>query len=187
MNFKHLWTPASGRLKQLSRTRTRTCNLSDLMLPNHKYSQLRILLLPPLCRYNLAFFYLMSSSTVSRLVSHISLSYGGFFPFPTPKNCARVFTQCYFAVQWVIVRDVARNFDLAACFDLDFPQYLWTRVCEISFCYSEFIIRAQLCSVIFSLRRAFTYIYIFFFSKLYVILCYLWRTFTCCALKIPGL
>ena len=119
MNLKRLqvWTPASGGLKRLSRTRT--CNFSDPMLTNHKYSQLRILLLPPLCRCNLAFFYLMSSWTVSRFVSHISLSYGGFFPFPTPKNCARVFMQCFFPVQSVIVRDVARNFGLAAC--LNFP------------------------------------------------------------------
>ena len=55
----------------------------------------------------------------------------------------------------VAVRPTSRKFSLLACFDLDLPQYLFTRVCEISFCYLEFIFRAQLCSVIFSSRRAF--------------------------------
>ena len=55
----------------------------------------------------------------------------------------------------VALRPSPRNFSLLACFDLEFPQYLFTRVCELSFCYLEFIVRAQLCSVIFSSRRAF--------------------------------
>ena len=50
-----------------------------------------------------------------------SRSYGVFFSFPTPKNCARVFMECYFAVQWIIVGDVARNFDLPACSSLPSP------------------------------------------------------------------
>ena len=81
------------------------------------------------------------------------------------------------------VRPTSRKFSLLACFDLGFPQYLCTRVCEISFCYLKFIVRAQLCSVIFSLSRAF----IFFPPNLYVILYCLWRILTCCTLKIPVL
>lgn len=90
-------------------------------------------------------------------------------------------SSCYFiSLKEFAVPPTSCKFSLLACFDLDFPEYLCTRVCKISFCYLEFIVRAQLCSVIFSLHRAF----IFFPPKLYVILYYLWRIFTCCTLKI---
>ena len=55
------------------------------------------------------------------------------------------------------VRPTSSKFSLLACFDLDFPRYLCTSVCEILFCYLEFIVRAQLCSVILSLHRAFIF------------------------------
>ena len=55
------------------------------------------------------------------------------------------------------VRPTSRKFSLLVCFDLDFPQYLCTRVCQISFCYLKLIVRAQLCSVTFSLSRAFIF------------------------------
>ena len=55
------------------------------------------------------------------------------------------------------VSPMSSKFSLLACFDRDFPQYLCTSVCEILFCYVEFIVRAQLCSVILSLRRAFIF------------------------------
>lgn len=100
MNLKHLWTPASGWLKRLSRTWTRTSNFSDTMLTNPKYNQLRMLLLPPLCGYDLAFFHLMSSWPGRFLVlSPIFLApITAFSPFPSPKKCVRLFMQCYFAV-----------------------------------------------------------------------------------------
>ena len=67
-------------------------------------------------------------------------------------------SSCYFILLVEsAVRPTSRKFSLLACCDLDFPQYLCTRVCEISFCYLEFIVRAQFCSVIFSLRRAFIF------------------------------
>ena len=104
-----------------------------------------------------------------------------------PTNCTREFMQFILAEEFHIacgaLRPTSSKFSLLACFDLDFPQYLCTRVCEISFCYLEFIVRAQLCSVIFSLSRAF----IFFPPNLYVILYCLWRILTCCTLKIPVL
>ena len=55
------------------------------------------------------------------------------------------------------VRPTSSKLSLLASFDLDFPQYLCRSVCVILFCYLEFFVRAQLCSVILSLRRAFIF------------------------------
>ena len=98
-----------------------------------------------------------------------------------PCFCFGQLSSCYFKllVEFA-VRAMSRKFSPLSGFDLDFSQYLCTRVCKISFCYLEFIVRAQLCRIIFSLSRVF----IFYFSpNLYVILYCLWRIFTCSTLN----
>ena len=68
-----------------------------------------------------------------------------FFLFSTPKNCVRVLMQCCFAVQWVIVSDVGKNFGLRACFNLPSP-FLAHSSARVSLCslilLEEFVVRA---------------------------------------------
>ena len=112
-------------------------------------------LLCVLCPVNFGFYVVLEPSLSLPLPRNCTREFMQFIlleEFVVPRKC-RFYSvlepslpyfwfghvsSCYFIllVEFV-VRPMPRQFSLLACFDLDFPQYLCTRVCEISFCYLD--------------------------------------------------